>query len=61
MITMRDLRELGYCAIGARKVCRKSGIDFKKFLKEGISLEEIKEKCPEKYVIEIVEAYGDRK
>lgn len=60
MITIRDLREIGYCAIGARKVCKASGIDFKKLLNEGLTIEEIELKAPEKYRQEIVKAYGER-
>jgi len=60
MITMRDLRAIGYCAIGARKVCRVSGIDFKKLLNEGLTIEEIELKAPKKYREEIVKAYGER-
>lgn len=60
MITMRDLRALGYCAIGARRVCRASELDFKKLTREGLTLEEIILKAPERYSKEIVETYGDR-
>lgn len=60
MINMRDLRALGYCAIGARRVCRASNIDFKKLTTEGLTIEEIVEKAPRKYREEIVEAYGER-
>jgi len=60
MITMRDLRALGYCAIGARRVCKSSGIDFRKLLDEGLTIEEIEAKVPQKYSREIVEKYGER-
>jgi len=60
VITMRDLRELGYCAIGARRVCKASGVDFKKLTKEGLTLDEIVSKAPDKYREEILEAYGER-
>jgi len=60
MITMRDLRQLGYCAIGARRVCKASNIDFKKLISSGLTLEEIQAKAPQKYSEEITKAYGDR-
>jgi len=60
VITMRDLRQLGYCAIGARRVCKNSGLDFKKLLSEGLTLEEIQIKAPERYSKEITETYGER-
>jgi len=60
VITMRDLRELGYCAIGARRVCRASGLDFRKLIKGGLTLEEIQIKAPERYSKEITETYGER-
>jgi len=57
---MRDLRELGYCSWGARRVCRQSDLDFRKLLREGLTLDEIQLKAPQKYSEEITEAYGDR-
>lgn len=60
MITIRDLRALGYCSIGARRVCRSCGLDFKKLMSEGLTLEEIQDKAPKLYSEAITKAYGDR-
>jgi len=60
MITMKDLRSLGYCAVGARRVCKASGVDFKRLVSTGLTMDEIVAKAPEKYKREILEAYGDR-
>lgn len=54
-VHMRDLRELGWCSSGARKLFKKKGWDWNKFLSEGKDLEEcdaldpyFKEKLEEK-------------
>jgi len=60
VITMNDLRALGYCSWGTKRVCRVSNLDFKKLLREGLTLEEIQQSAPPKYVEEITKAYGDR-
>jgi len=61
MITMQDLRALGYCTVGARRVCKSSGVDFRSFMKNGVTLEQVKSfNIPDKYKQEIVEAYSER-
>lgn len=39
-VTIRDVRML-YCVRGAKQWAESNGIDFRKFLEEGIELEEI--------------------
>lgn len=59
MITMKDLRKLGYCALGVRRVFNNSGLDFRTFLREGIELEALSV-VDDHYYQEIKEAYGKR-
>lgn len=40
-ITMRQVREAGLCARGARRFAEKYGLDWQKFLSEGIEAEEL--------------------
>lgn len=40
-ITPTDLLLVGYCALGARLWFRKAGLDWDKFLRQGLSSDEI--------------------
>ena len=58
---MHDLRGLGYCPKGVRRVAIQNDLDFKSFLKQGISLEELEQKCGnQQFYIEIKDKYGER-
>lgn len=37
IITIHDLRSIGMCASGVRRWCSSNGVDFKKFLDEGMT------------------------
>lgn len=41
VITMDDIRRAGHCPAGARTWFKLHGFDFKRFLKQGISAEEL--------------------
>lgn len=43
-VTMRHLRAVGFCSRGARIVAKRGGIDWSKFLAEGIDIEELRVK-----------------
>jgi hypothetical protein len=43
-ITLGECKEAGYCFKGARKFCERSGVDFKHFARNGMSVEEAKSK-----------------
>lgn len=57
---MHDLRGLGYCAKGVKRIAVTNDFDFKAFLKHGITLEELEQKAPEQFYIEIKDKYGKR-
>ena len=40
-ITCTELRDVGFCVKGQREFARENGIDFKKFLAEGLSAERL--------------------
>lgn len=40
IITAKDLRQAGHCIRGARPWFERHGMDFRKFIKEGIPAEE---------------------
>lgn len=35
-ITMRHIRQLGFCASGAREWCKRHGIDMRQLAREGV-------------------------
>lgn len=39
-VTLRDVLDAGYCASGAREWFRANGLDFRTFVREGISRED---------------------
>lgn len=40
-VTAQDARRVGYCLSGCQQWCAKSGIDFRKFVREGIPVSEL--------------------
>ena len=41
MVTMKHMRRLNYCSAGVRKFFLKHGLDYARFLREGIPAEEL--------------------
>ena len=58
IVTMRDLRAAKYCGRGARKFFEERGMDWSKFIREGISAEELKKTgdAMALYVVEVASA-----
>lgn len=50
---LKDLKEYRYCHKGLRRFCVLHGVDWGTFLKEGISLEEVK-KIDDEYVKKVI-------
>lgn len=42
-VYLRHARQVAYCSLGIRQFCKTYGIDFLKFVREGISAEQLKE------------------
>ena len=60
-IYMKDLRALGWCSRGGRLVAEKNGLNWSKFLEEGIELEELKSKVDPYFGEMLEERYGQRR
>lgn len=41
ILTVGDVQSSGYCVRGTRRWCLNNGIDFKKFVREGLPIEEL--------------------
>lgn len=41
VVTMEDVRAMKWCASGARELAKTHGLDFRKFVREGISCDEM--------------------
>lgn len=41
LVTMAEIRELRYCASGARDWCAKHGFDFRELVKTGLDAENV--------------------
>ena len=41
MVTMKHMRRLNYCSAGVRKFFLQHGLDYARFLREGIPAEEL--------------------
>lgn len=62
VVTMQDCRELRYCARGVRKLCERYGIDYSKFLAEGIRAEDLLDATNhDGMVVAVVEVARERK
>lgn len=40
-VTIHHARKLGYCISGIRRMCEQHGLDFRKLVREGYTIEEI--------------------
>lgn len=43
IVTVKDVYACGWCAMGARRVLRQYGLDYRKFFKEGLPVEQFEQ------------------
>lgn len=53
-VTITDVRRAGYCVRGVRRWCEVKGIDFRKFLAEGMPVEEFKSLGDDVYITDVL-------
>lgn len=52
VITMNDVIAAGHCGLGARRWANAHGVDFKRFMKSGLTVDELRKAAPNDALIE---------
>lgn len=54
LITVKDVRKAGYCLRGVKEWCKRNGIDYRSFVKNGIDTDELPQ--DDYYIMQIAKA-----
>lgn len=57
LITVKDVRKAGYCLRGVKEWCKRNGIDYRSFVKNGIDTDELPQ--DDYYIMQIAKAQTD--
>lgn len=63
IITVKHLQMMGYCQVGAARFCERYGLDYWRFVKQGIDERILLAACPnDQMVLDLLEvAHGRRR
>lgn len=60
-VTIADARAEGFCVFGVRRWTKTHGIDFENFLRNGLSVADLRAQCPDNAFVERVIAAAEER